>query len=191
MTFIFVSVLKLAAQILFEKVCHAIIKLMWQKKVFLELTTQECNFCEKNNGNAALYKSCLLCKLFILRLMVSQLPDRCIISSGSGLINGPSAPGHGVYISRDTANPARQITPTLLPPLISHFLFPSFLFLFFLEKIPCSSLHCILTELSLSPMKLLPCLFFRILHFHSFFVYFFGGLECVGHSFAYVAHFVF
>jgi hypothetical protein len=24
-----------------------------------------------------------------------------------------------------------------------------------------------------------------------FFVYFFGGLECVGHSFAYVAHFVF
>jgi hypothetical protein len=24
-----------------------------------------------------------------------------------------------------------------------------------------------------------------------FVVYFFGGLECVGHSFAYVAHFVF
>jgi hypothetical protein len=24
-----------------------------------------------------------------------------------------------------------------------------------------------------------------------FFVYFFGGLECVGHSFTYVAHFVF
>ncbi len=26
---------------------------------------------------------------------------------------------------------------------------------------------------------------------NTFFVYFFGGLECVGHSFAYVAHFVF
>ena len=28
-------------------------------------------------------------------------------------------------------------------------------------------------------------------HVMYFFVYFFGGLECVGHSFAYVAHFVF
>jgi hypothetical protein len=26
---------------------------------------------------------------------------------------------------------------------------------------------------------------------NTFFLYFFGGLECVGHSFAYVAHFVF
>jgi hypothetical protein len=28
----------------------------------------------------------------------------------------------------------------------------------------------------------------NISSFSSFFVYFFGGLECVGHSFAYVAH---
>ncbi len=30
-----------------------------------------------------------------------------------------------------------------------------------------------------------------IKHFGIFFVYFFGGLQCVGHSFAYVAHLVF
>ncbi len=32
--------------------------------------------------------------------------------------------------------------------------------------------------------------FFRKLIFLKFFIYFFGELECVGHSFAYVAYFV-
>ena len=44
----------------------------------------------------------------------------------------------------------------------------------------------------------LACIRFSILYFRhrcdnvrDFFVYFFGGLECIRHSFAYVAHFVF
>jgi hypothetical protein len=171
MTFIFVSILKLAAQFLSKKHCRAKIKLMWKKKGFLEMTTYEFSFCEKNKGKAALNKLCLLCKLFIVWLMVSQLPDRCIISSGSGLINGPQSPGHRCIHLPGYGKPSQTNHPDPSSTLISHFLLPSFLFLFFLEKIPCSSLHCILTEISISLMQFLLSSF-GFFTFILFFVYF-------------------
>jgi hypothetical protein len=62
-----------------------------------------------------------------------------------------------------------------------------------LTFLSCSFLHlflaCLWTFLSAPTCSLSP--FFPHSFQKPFFVYFFGGLECVGHSFAYVAYFVF
>jgi hypothetical protein len=83
-------------------------------------------------------------------------------------------PGYG--------KPSQTNYPDSSSPLISHFLLPSFLFLFFLEKIPCSSLHCILTEFSLSLMQLLSSSsgFFTFILVFVYFVVHFVFLEMSG-----------